>query len=53
MMEVTLFEVADKFDFQEYKYNEDSYQNQAPCIKIQVTAAKYRMDLHWKKKCIQ
>lgn len=46
-MAVTLFAVADEFDFQEYKYNEGGYQSQAPCIKKQVMAAKYRKDFHW------
>lgn len=32
-MAVTLFAVADEFHFQEYKYNEEGYQSQAPCIK--------------------
>lgn len=46
-MVVTLFAVADEFHFQEYKYNEEGYQSQAPCITKQVTAAKYRTDFHW------
>lgn len=33
VMAVTLFAVADEFHFQEYKYNEEGYQSQAPCIK--------------------
>lgn len=50
VMAVTLFAVADEFDFREYKYNKEGYQSQAPCIKKHGTAAKYRMDLQWEDR---